>query len=202
MLIINSLSDIIFVVLRIKLTRFDGKFDLLILLLDELLGGLLSDILGFEYFEGRAERLSLLLSMALQVLKEFSITLLHDETSLIVAGGAVNGAQAHRLVEVGLALPIFVTLVRHVYLNILIRVDCIDGVFVLDPSTDPEVINIRGCCCIICSLLCCLVLVNWICKLVDKSVGGTVTLAIIHFRRGCALRQQGHRVSLVWLCVF
>ena len=86
---------------------------------------LLSDnLLRLEAFEGWAERLPLLLPVALKVLKELGITLLDAEDALVVSGVVFARrvrAQPQRLIEIGLTLTIFVlvALISHVYLHVL-----------------------------------------------------------------------------------
>ena len=86
-----------------------------------------------KVLEGRAERLPLLLPVALQVLKEFSVTLLDGLAPFGVSSASVSwitgvggsglgsGAKAQRLVKISLTFAIFIfTLVRHVYLHVLL----------------------------------------------------------------------------------
>ena len=133
------------VVLRFKLACLDGALGLLNLLLVNLeqssLGLLLSDnLLRLEPLEWRAERLPLLLPVALQVLKEFGITLLDPKRAFLVSSSVVSRvrAQSQWLIEVSFTLTIIVALICHVNLHVLLVV-CV----LFDTPADPQMLHFR-----------------------------------------------------------
>ena len=106
-------------------------------------GLLLSDnLLRLESLEGRTERLPLLLPVALQVLKEFSIALLDTEGAFLVASVVLSWvrAQPQGLIEVSLTLTIIVVaLIRHVNLHVLLLVGCV----LLDTPANSQMLHFR-----------------------------------------------------------
>ena len=176
------------VVLRFKLACLDGALGFLNLLLVNLeqssLGLLLSDnLLRLEPLEWRAERLPLLLPVALQVLKEFGITLLDPKRAFLVSSTVVSRvrAQSQWLIEVSFTLTIIVALICHVNLHVLLVV-CV----LFDTPANPQMLHFRR------ShrrrllhrtylqFLLFFDSSSWIGKLIGESVG-TVALPIVHF---------------------
>lgn len=133
------------VVLRFKLACLDGALGLLSLLPVNLKqsgpGLLLSDnLLRLEPLEGRAERLPLLLPVALQVLEEFGITLLDAKYAFLVSSVVLSRvrAQPQWLIEISFTLTIIVALIRHVNLHVLLV-----GRVLFDTPANPQMLHFR-----------------------------------------------------------